>query len=137
MVVWYHLMLNHTSQPRLYNTINIDLYNPKLRLICNIIVDKCPCKRDRHSRGYGHLPPRDMEIIPFDTVCVDLIGPWHITVNDAEIIFNAITMIDPVTNIFEASRIKRKTSHYIAMKFENEWLTRYPWPRRCVHYRGT
>jgi transposase InsO family protein len=36
----------------------------------------------------------------------------------------------------EISSINNKTSEYIALKFENDWLARYPHPERCIHDNG-
>ena len=134
IVVWYHLMLNHCGQSKLYETIRLNFYNPDLHRTCTAVVNACDCQKDKPiSRGYGHLPPRTATMIPFQTVCVDLIGPWKIDVNHQEIIFNALTIIDPDTNLADATRIINKTSRHVAMHFENTWLSRYPWPLRCVH----
>lgn len=42
-----------------------------------------------------------------------------------EIEFNALTCIDPVTNLVELCRIGNKGADYIEMRFENEWLARW------------
>jgi hypothetical protein len=76
---------------------------------------------------YGKLPLQN------DEVAVDLIGPWAITINHQELIFNALTCIDPVTNLTELVRIANKTSAHVAMRFENEWLSCYPCPLQCTH----
>ena len=52
-------------------------------------------------------------MVPWDEVCVDLIGPWKIEIQGREIEFNALTSIDPVTNLVELVRIDNKTSHHI------------------------
>jgi hypothetical protein len=59
-----------------------------------------------------------------------------VPIGNREIEFNALTCIDPVTNIVELTRIDRKTSQHIAKKFENCWLSRYPMPKKCVHDNG-
>ena len=59
-----------------------------------------------------------------------------ITVAAQAIEFRALTCIDTVTNLAEISRINKKKSEYIAMKFENDWLARYPRPERCIHDNG-
>ena len=50
--------------------------------------------------------------------------------------FRALTCIDPVSNIVEAVRIRDKTSEHIAEQFANCWLSRYPWPLKCIHDNG-
>ena len=50
--------------------------------------------------------------------------------------FNALTCIDPVTNLVEIIRINEKTAQHVRDQFENVWLSRYPKPNRCVHDNG-
>ena len=50
--------------------------------------------------------------------------------------FNALTCIDPVTNLTELIRIDGKSSAHIGAKFEQHWLSRYPRPARCIHDNG-
>ncbi len=54
---------------------------------------------------------------------VDLIGPWTIHVRDKPFEFNALTMIDTVSNLVELVRIDDKTSAHIAKKYAQVWLT--------------
>ena len=49
---------------------------------------------------------------------------------------NALTCIDPVTNLLEIYRQKDKTSAESSRLFHNNWLSRYPRPEKCVHDRG-
>jgi hypothetical protein len=86
--------------------------------------------------GYGQLPPREALLAPWDEVAVDLIGPWKITINGQELIFNALTCIDPVTNLSELIRINNRSAAHVAVRFENEWLSRYPRPLCCIHDQG-
>ena len=43
-------------------------------------VNKCPsCQRNkRRIAKYGLLPPKEAEAIPWDKLCIDLIGPYRI-----------------------------------------------------------
>ena len=50
--------------------------------------------------------------------------------------FDALTAIDTVTNLVEIVRVDCKTSGHIMRKFALCWLTRYPWPQRCIHDPG-
>jgi hypothetical protein len=86
--------------------------------------------------GYGKLPPRHAPLTPWNEVAVDLIGPWKVKIDQEEIEFNALTCIDPVTNLVEIIRINNKTSVHIAQQFENLWLSQYPRPNRCIHDNG-
>ena len=89
-----------------------------------------------NARQYGHLPPRVAGIFPWRTVAVDLIGPWKIKVNGVPLEYNALTCIDPVTNLTEIIRIRNKTSKHVADQFANCWLSRYPRPIQCIHDNG-
>eukprot|EP00978_Attheya_sp_CCMP212_P034047 scaffold140721_cov55-Attheya_sp.AAC.3 len=94
--------------------------------------------------GYGHPPPREADMVPLQEVTVDLIGPWKIklghlpVVNEGEayVTFNALTCIDPVSNLMELILIDGKTAARIGAKFEQGWLSRYPRPVRCIHDNG-
>ena len=111
-------------------------YHPDLRRQ----VDRFNCEAcQRHKldgRGFGLLPERNISEMPWQDVAVDLIGPWRIPINDRLYEFNALTCIDPVTNLTELVRIDSKTSEHVRMKFEQCWLARYPWPRNCIHDNG-
>ena len=86
--------------------------------------------------GYGHLPPRHTNLIPWEEVMVDLIGPWKVKVNEQEIFFNALMCIDPITNLVEMIRIENKTSNHIVQQFKNCWLNHCPCPNKCIHDKG-
>jgi transposase InsO family protein len=139
VVKWYHCVLNHTGMTRLLQTINSHLYHPQLKLTVETVVQACEtCQRYKLvGPGYGTLPPREAPLAPWDEVAIDLIGPWKIQVNGQELVFHALTCIDPVTNLTELIRINNKSSAHVGMKFENEWLARYPRPLRCIHDHGT
>ena len=136
VIQWYHRVLGHGGIVRMYDTIRAHCYHPQLkRLIEAFNCDAC----QRHKllgAGYGELPPREAPLLPWDEVAVDLIGPWKVEVQGQEIEFNALTSIDPVTNLVEMIRINNKTSHHISVQFENSWLSRYPRPNRCIHDNG-
>ena len=136
---WYHLVLGHCGQQRLYNTVRARFHSTNLQKHCVEAVKRCPqrCQLNKQSnKNYGHLPPRAAGLFPWETVAVDLIGPWKIKINDVELEFRALTCIDPVSNIMEAIRIQNKTSEHIAEQFANCWLARYLRPSKCIHDNG-
>jgi hypothetical protein len=45
-------------------------------------------------------------------------------------------MLDIVTNFVEVVRIHNKTAAYVALQFENTWLSRYPKPKDVIHDQG-
>ena len=139
IVHWYHDVLNHVGMTKLIDTIATHLYHPDLRSQAQEVVQRCPvCQRYKLSGpGYGQLPPRDALLVPWEEVAVDLIGPWHINVQDQDLTFLALTCIDNVTHLAELSLIRNKSSAHVAMRFENEWLARYPRPTKCIYDRVT
>ena len=67
---------------------------------------------------------------------MDLIGPWIVQVRGRPHEFDALTCIDTVTNLVELIRVDDKTSETISRRYAQCWLSRYPWPQRCVHDPG-
>jgi hypothetical protein len=70
--------------------------------------------------------------MPFEEYTVDLIGPGVVQVCDKPYEFNALTVINTVTNLVELIRVDDKTSDTITRRYAQCWLSRYPWPQRCV-----
>jgi hypothetical protein len=81
----------------------------------------------------GLLPERKLHSVPFKECAVDLIGPWIIQVRNKLYEFNALNVIYTVSNLVELVRIDEKTLAHMARKYAQVWLSRYPWPERCVH----
>ena len=88
---------------------------------------------------YGHLPPKEPEIMPWETLCVDMIGPYKITRPGKENLeLWCVTMIDPATGWFEIKQVPgTKRADIVANIIEQVWLNRYPWPQKVVLDRGT
>ena len=82
--------------------------------------------------GYGHLPPRETNIVHWNEVCIDLIGPWTIVINSKVLEFKALTSIDPVTSIAERIESNQKQNQQTCLR-ANNWLTRCPRPNQCIH----
>jgi len=139
VVEWHHQFLNHIGMSNLFDTIATHFWHPRLKDMVQDVVSTCDtCQRYKATGpAYGELPPREAPIAPWNEVAVDLIGPWKIPMpNGNELSFCALTCIDPVTNLTELKRINNGTSEHITMLFENEWLSRYPRPARCIHDNG-
>ena len=88
------------------------------------------------GRQYGHLAAREVNITPWHTVAVYLIGPWKTGVNRQTLEFKALTIMDTVTNLLEIVQIDNKTSENITQLFANTWLSRYPWSAQVIHNNG-
>jgi len=67
---------------------------------------------------------------------VDLIRPCVIQVCGNPYEFSALTAIGTVANMVELIRVDDKKLETIARKYAQCWLSRYPWPQRCVHDPG-
>ena len=86
---------------------------------------------------YGKLPPKVAEVTPWDTLCIDLIGPYTVKKTDKkEWKLHCLTMIDPATGWFEIVEIPKKQADEIANLIEQTWLVRYPWPQNVICDRG-
>jgi hypothetical protein len=72
----------------------------------------------------GHLPEKKVEEIPWERVCIDLIGPYTVGSNTTSdvITLHCLTMIDPVTGWFEIAEIPAKSADVVADIFERTWL---------------
>ena len=135
-VQWYHLILGHAGHNRVFQSIRRMFYHPHLNAAVHHLQCHTCQKHKLQGAGYGELPPREAIFMPWEEVHVDLIGPWKVTIGSQTLEFNALTCIDPVTNLVELIRVDNKTSQHIAQQFKNCWLSRYPWPERCVHDNG-
>ena len=91
---------------------------------CNV----CRSLKASHKK-YGKLPPKEPEVIPWHTLCIDLIGPYEFGKGKDAVKLHCMTMIDPAMGWFEIVDIPNKRADYIANVLEYTWLTRYP-PQR-------
>ena len=126
----------HSGADRLYKTITTVLYYRGLKEKVIDFVKYCDtCQRSKNpGMSNVELPPRNATELPWETVAVDLIGPWTVDIpNLGAVSFRALTIIDVCTTLSEVTRLDEKTSEHVAMKFENEWLARYPRPLQCIH----
>jgi hypothetical protein len=104
-------------------------------LIDNLNCDFCQ-RNKLDGKGYGFLPEHEVRSIPFEECAVDLIGPWTVQACERPYKFEALTVIDTVTNQVELARIEKKNSDHIMQKFTQFWLKRYLWPQHCIHDPG-
>ena len=81
------------------------------------------------GKGFSLLPERDVHILPWREVVMDLIGSWAVQLYDTWHEFNTLPSIDTVITLVELIRVDRKTSAYTRSKWEQSWLARYPWPK--------
>ncbi len=162
---WYHHFMNHPRGERLYKTLNKVCYWKGMATQCSNLCKRCSvCQKFKsRKRKYGQLPPRNVgELVPWDTVHIDLIGPYSLTAKqfqpqgkilEVELRLTCMTMIDPVTGWFEIVEVPNyivedvenkttretvdKTSARISRLFDQVWLSRYPRPRRVIFDNGS
>ena len=89
------------------------------------------------AHSYGELPAWLVNVPPWHKVHVDCISPWMIELCGRCLNqFNALTSIDPTTNLLEIEELPRKTAQACADAFESGWLAQYPCPTQCIHDQG-
>ena len=131
MIHWCHVTLGHVGTQKLYDT------SPRLYSLCQQYVCPYNCSQwKQQGVGYGHLPPRNALVAPWDEVAFNLIKPWKIQVDGRTFLFSALTCIDLVSNLVKIIRINNKSADHIADQFANVWLSRYPSSNCCIHDNG-
>ena len=150
-VQWYHQTLCHPGETRTRLTMEQHYYWKGMNNTVVDVCSKCPtCQlTKKSSQKLGHLPPKKAEVIPWETLCIDLIGEYSIdtkvattdskgqpkTINKT-LTLHCLTMIDPATGWFEIVEVPNKRADVIANILEQTWLSRYPWPTQVVMDRG-
>ena len=138
-VEWYHHHLLHPGETRTELTLAQHYHWKGMRATVQTVCSRCPtCQltKKKPVRKLGHRPEKQAEAIPWDTLCIDLIGPYAIGKGKNKLTLHCLTMIDPATGWFEIIEIKEKKADLIANLLEMHWLTRYPWPTQVVMDRG-
>ncbi len=131
------------------------MYWKGMRTTIQSLTESCKsCQiNKRRWQKYWHLPPKTVYTVPWECLCVDLIGPYTLKGKDnLQIDFMALTMINHISSWFKIAelpvvkRLRRqavngkelliadeifdKTSEPIAKLGNKTWLCRYP---RCHH----
>jgi hypothetical protein len=107
-VWWYHHYLQHPGHTCLEETMNAVMYWKGMHTTIQSLTNSCrSCQvNKRRWHKYGHLPPKTVYTIPWDCLCVDLIGPYTLKgKDDSQIDFMALTMIDPASSWFEIAEL--------------------------------
>ena len=133
------MTVHSTGMDKLEALIRLHFYHPQLCKECRHVISKCQiCPQVcTSSRPAGQLAPCSAPILPWSEVHVDFIGPWTVTVNKQKMTFDALTCIDPVTNLIEIVRLKGpETAENAKILFENHWSSCCPRPQRTVHDHG-
>ena len=136
---WLHSILGHAGITRLHATMRTHFWFPYMLKTITSFVRQCPyCQRyNKQVHKYGHVPPKEIQQLqPWDEVCVDMIGPWTVKIKNVEYKFRALTCIDTIICLPEIIPVPNATSRTVAEAFEDNWLSRYPTPGRCLHDNG-
>ena len=114
---WYHFYLNHPSGSSLAKTIQDVYYWEGLVMQAELFAKTCKiCQQFKNRKTlYGHLPPKNIaELKPWDTVHVDLIGPYSKSIRQHQlggtVIWNnarltCMTIIDPAKGWLDIAKI--------------------------------
>ena len=158
IVVWYHHYLQHPGESRLEETIRASMTWKGLRETVRRYVKFCTqCQKCKHTRKkHGKLPEKYVEMEPWRTLCIDLIGPYTLKGEDGtELDFMCLTMIDAATGWFECVELPTiekpvikngkvrcqetfdKTSVRISRLVHKCWFCRYPRPVEVVYDNGS
>lgn len=135
-----HSLLGHPGVERLYSTLSPHFWFPNMKHVITEFTQTCDiCQRyKRTNRPHGLLPPKDItNLRAWDEVGVDFIGSWKVQVNGYKYSLQALTCTDSVINLLEIMPINDVMVQTVATAFENEWLSRYPRPLRCIHDNGS
>ena len=124
VIEWYHNTLLHPGRDRMHMTIGQHLYWKGMKNDITEFVNKCPtCQQTKRKKlKYGHLPAKTAEVVPWEQLCVELVGPYKIPINSPSKAWKkktfdelwCVTMIDPATQWFEMVEIDNKTPMNIA-----------------------
>jgi len=140
VIQWYHDQLCHPGVTRTENTIRQHFTWKNLSQHVKDFCKQCPiCQKCKKThKHYGLLPEKEAEAIPWEQLCVDLIGPYKLKRNRGkELTLWCVTMIDPATGWFEMKQLPDKEAITVANVVEQTWLTRYPWPQLITYDKGT
>ncbi|CAB9513815.1 Retrotransposon protein [Seminavis robusta] len=139
LVSFYHKSVAHVEgMDRLEQTIKTHFYHRGIRDEVRKQIEQCEAcaKNKRARRAYGESAPRDATAMPWQEVHCDTIGPWTMKLRQRTLTFNAMTMVDPCTNLLEIVPIMRRTSEEGARVVEDTWFARYPRPQKVVTDNG-
>ena len=98
----------------------------------------CLQRDQKGGKAYGLLPAKKTpEVIPWHTLCIDLVGPYSFGKKENLVELHCLTMIDPATGWFEIIEIPNRKADHVVNYLEFAWLTRYPWPTEISMDRGS
>jgi transposase InsO family protein len=140
-VEYYHLTLCHPGETRMELTMGQHYAWKGMRKTIEAVCKRCvTCQLNKPKNvKHGHLPPKEAEDVPWERLCIDLIGPYEIKGprrSTADRTLHCLTMIDPATGWFEIAEIPAKSADVVIDILEQKWLVRYPRPCEVIMDRG-
>ena len=135
---WYHHVLRHAGQERLYKSILQHVYSLGLPERISHFVRCClSCQRYKNpGRGIGHVAATLSTLgLSWEEIAINTFGPWMINIPNYETVtFNGFPIINTTTGLLE---IRRATQHNptgleAVDALDNGWLIRYSKPARCM-----
>jgi transposase InsO family protein len=137
---WYHDILVHPGGVRMLETINKHFTWPGLRKQVHEYVKYCEkCQTwKKQKRDYAEVPIGEPELIPWRTICTDIVGPYTLKLRTKKTLL-LLTIIDPATRWFEAVELLADTvdAEWVALQLDRVWFSRYPRPLRCIFDNGS
>ncbi len=79
---------------RLCKTLNQHRHHAKLWYQIDELKYKDCQKYKLAGHSHGLLPKQEVQIVPWEEVTINLIGPWKVKVNGQQVELNALTCID-------------------------------------------
>jgi hypothetical protein len=134
LMEFYHIQLMHPGYQRQLQTMK-GFYWPQMsKMIYNFTKQCIICKRSKlhgGSQDYAKLPAKThrSNSAPFDTIHIDLLGPFNEH-------FYALVIIEAEIRWLEIGIQDNRTAITTAYNFEKIWLCRYPRPFLVVHDQG-
>ena len=114
---WYHEILYHPGETFAEHTLRKYFDWKFFRTTVHNVCKKFPtCQRAKtNNHKYVKLSPKQAEKNPWDTLCVDLVGPYTIPHKGKnQLKLWCLTMIDPAKGWFKMAQIPNKTALEIA-----------------------
>ena len=92
----------------------------------------CQIYNKHNYSKYDHLPYNEVNHLnPWDEVCINMIGPWKVIIDNFENVFRALTCIDSVLFIRIVIPVENVTTSTEAQAFKDSWLSRFPLSWKC------
>jgi len=132
----YHNKNAHLARNRLLEIMKARFFWPKMhKNICDWVNACLQCRRFKPDQPLCHGLLKPIEVkAPFETVGIDIVGPFHLSPNRNRYI---VVCIDLFTNWIEAAPLKSLTAKVLADTFYKLVITRHGCPKNVLSDQGT